>query len=55
MRQTASAVEVRSLRHFMTTTVEGHVLADNLAYLLPVQSGKPKTIQKARIPQVYRR
>lgn len=55
VRQTASAVDVSSLRQLMTATVEGPVFVDTVAYLHREPSGKPNAIQKARTPQVYRR
>ena len=55
VRETASAVDVSSLQQLMTATVEGPVLVDTLGYLLREPSGKPNAIQKARIPQAYRR
>jgi hypothetical protein len=50
VRQTASAVDVNSLRQLMTATVKGPVLVDTPAYLLREPSGKPNVIQKARPP-----
>jgi hypothetical protein len=45
VRQTASAVDVSSLRQLMTATVEGPVLVDTMANLFREPSGKPNAIQ----------